>query len=120
MDKANTATDANLTKQVNDLKHEVGNLKAKLKKMKDAGSGSGGGGGAGGGASNSSGTDTSPLPRGCSKEDAERQMGPNRNKLAWKNDLKMNDDWNYQKSPTTAASLSITSRRSSSARRRNS
>ena len=98
LESANTATDPHLAKQVSDLKAEVAGLKASLavaiRGLKDDGGGGGGGAGkrAGGGQS----SDEDKLPQGISEEDAARQFGRDRNKLAWKNNLKFNNGWNYQ------------------------
>ena len=95
----NTATDPDLTKQVSGLKAEVAGLKASLavalKASKDGGSG-GDGSGAGRRAGGGQSSNEEGLPQGVSEEDAARQFGRDRNKLAWKNNLKFNKDWNYQ------------------------
>ena len=36
------------------------------------------------------------MPPGVSDEDAARQIGKNENRLAWKDNLKMDQSWNYQ------------------------
>ena len=95
---ANTATDPNLAKQVSNLKAEVAGLKASLavalRALKD--NGGGGGGGAGRRAGEAQPSNEEGLPQGVSKEDAARQFGREKNKLAWKKKLKFNKDWNYQ------------------------
>ena len=91
---ANTATDPNLAKQVCDLKAEVAGLKASLavaiKALKEGGDGGGGrvGRRAGGGQP----SDEEGLQQGVNKEEVARQFGRDRNKLAWKNNLKFNKD----------------------------
>ena len=99
-----------MTKQVSDLKAEVAGLKASLavavKTMKDGGGGggggSGGGSGGGGGSRNrnnggptASEGDYTALPANVNETDANLQYGKNKNKLAWRSDLKLNKDWRY-------------------------
>ena len=59
-----------------------------------------GNGGKGGNRSNSGGdtpsNDEGELPPGVSDDDAARQVGLNKNKIAWKDNLKVNKDWTSQ------------------------
>ena len=117
----NTAKDPNLVKQVSDLKAKVAGLKASLtvalKALKDDGDG-GGSGGAGRRAGGGQSSDEEGLSQGVSEEDAARQFGRDRNKLAWKNNLKFNKDWNYHQKVNYRHLLKHHNQRSTNASRR--
>ena len=83
MGRASAFTSPDITKQINDLKSEVGVLRSQLteaiKALKDAAGGRGGGRHGGG-----------------TTADAALQIGKKENMLAWKTSMKFNSNWNDQ------------------------
>ena len=97
LERASAATNPQMTKQINDLKCEVGALRSQLteliKALKDATCGHAGSRGGGGSTTTNRSSDGASS---VSDADAALQIGKKVNMLAWKAGMKFNSHWNGQ------------------------